>query len=202
MAPTPLPSSIRVSGRVLDAEAQPVASATVTGVVVDTRATYIVESGPDGRYAFTVDASSLTSRFAELGLIVGRHDLETGRYAVWLGGLAEVRKDLLAHRVARVTVGEQATFRMTPADPVCSFEGEYYPCRRLRVVSPVAGALSVAVAGSLVEGYNAVLMYQDRQDRQFWLDVPAGETTFDIIALNTQTGRDITIETSERGPEY
>ena len=156
-APVQVPSTIRVTGHVLDGEDRPIS-----------RASLITEGGPgadlkglsdaQGRYEFTVHASALP-----YAVMVTKDGFEQSwsplNTAHWDSG--EVRTDVRLYAIHRMAAGQSADILVRRDDPRCGFDViDNYRCRQVRIVNHARGRLSlnaVVTEDETVEGQSVVL---------------------------------------------
>jgi hypothetical protein len=155
--PAQAPSTVRVTGTVLDGEDRPVSGAKILtdgGPAPDLKG----QSDAAGRYEFTVHASVLPD-----ALMVTKDGFEQSWSLLNTGhwGTGEVRTDVRLYAIQRIAAGQSVDILVRQDDPRCIFDiFDNYRCRQVRVVSNTPGRLSLTavVTGSeAVEGQSVTL---------------------------------------------
>ena len=140
----PLPGMTRLTGLVVEPDGQAVPGAVITWLYGALPSTTV--TGGTGAFDLTLDSQPPEV----VRLTVEKDGFEPSALYVAAEGKAEVRRDLHLHRIQRITVGESVSLSIGPSDSHCSIlatdvDSERWPCRRLRVVSPESGMLTMWV---------------------------------------------------------
>jgi hypothetical protein len=202
-APSPLAAevtSIRLSGRVIDADGAAVPSATVTRRDASGGVAGSATADGNGRYEFALDATSPGSRFAEIALDVEYPGFEAGRYYAFTSGVPEARRDIRLHRVERFTAGDTIALRFTEEDAACDYGGEHLPCRRVRVVT-ATGLLSAGISSSFCCSFSSTILWNGHDVGSYFgtYTKPGEEIAFVVILLRPPSVEPVLIGTS---PDY
>ena len=180
--PTPLP--IRLMGLVVDGNDRPVAGARVA---VSNNGRSLGETIADAAGAYAV----MIERLDSVEAYVAQEGFEPSRLFVFpltSSGAAEVTKNLRLHEILRITAGQSLGLSVVEGDSACSytFGLEEWGCRRIRVISPVAGQLTVEVTPTGVSSYFIIKLPNAQNDTgpYFRAAVAAGsETTLDVLLV-------------------
>ena len=203
VAPEPpqFPSTIRITGAVLDGEDRPVAGARL-----------LPEGGPAqleglsdvaGRYEFTVPASVVpyAMRVTKDGFEQSWSHLNSG---LWHTG--EVRTDVRLYGIQRIAAGQAVELLVRPDDPRCGFDFiDTWRCRQVRVVSQVRGRLSltaVVTQDEAVKGQSVTLTLTlpsggGSANREIVVPVEAAtEVAVQVNVFGDMAAQRITLQTS------
>jgi hypothetical protein len=188
--PEPEPLSLRLAGLVVDGKdrAVPAARVAIHGSNDSTLAETVADAG--GVYSVAIDSRRAT------GLVtVERDGFEPSRHFPFPGGEAagELKRDLRLHEILRINAGESIDVSIVEGDSSCSAisELEDWTCRRIRVVSPAAGQLTVEVPSHFAQPYCRIQLSNPRSDysSSLRIAVAAGsETILDVLLIGGSTG--------------
>ena len=145
----PSPSSpalpeFRVTGHVVDSADRAVAGARITLLVNNESTPIEAFADAGGVYTLAIDP-----RYADPGddilLSVEKDGFEPSRVVVWrVPGYEVTTRNVRLHEILRISAGESVELSITEDDSVCD-EMDGWSCRRVRVVAPSAGQLTVEV---------------------------------------------------------
>jgi hypothetical protein len=194
VAPEPasanVPSTIRVTGHVLDGESRPVAGARL---ITDGGPAGVLEglSDAEGRYQFTVHASVVP-----YAVMVTKDGFEQSwsplNTAHW--GSGEVRTDVRLYAIQRMAAGQSVDILVRQDDPRCVFDFiDNYRCRQVRVVSHSRGRLSlkaVVTQDDAVDGQSVVLTLA--------LPAAGGPANTEIV-VPVEAGTEVAVQLSVHG---
>jgi len=206
VAPTPTstptgPLVVSVTGRVLDGSGNAVGGARITAPGNSGGPIEVVADAA-GAYTFSIDARSV-----RVPLVVEKDGFEPSQLAVWLGvngATGDVTQDLRLHQIVRASAGASVELSIRPNDPLCGVDEVEWLCRRVRVVSPVAGQLLVVpaiLATDIVAGQSIRLRLAGRPDvfPPSALNVAVGagsETILEILLVGGGDLQPLTLHTN------
>jgi hypothetical protein len=180
--PTPLP--IRLTGLVVDRNDRPVAGARIA-VSFNGRSLGETVADAAGAYAVMIDRRNTSELYVE------KEGFEPSRLFVFppiTADAAEVTTNLRLHEILRITAGQSLGLSVVEGDSACSytFGLEDWGCRRIRVVSPVAGQLTVEATRTGLSSYFIITLPGAQNDTgpHFRATVAAGsETILDVLLI-------------------
>ena len=188
-APTAPP--VVVTGRVADGNDGAVAGARVVFGSSRNGTTQSAEAHSDAGGAFTLEIPAGLLRYNSAILDVAKDGYEPSQVYAWLGSTspeAPVTRNVRLHEIVRLSPGQSVELEVTSDDSVCGADLEDYYCRRIRVVSPGAGHLTVTA-------HETSFAIKLPGSSSFWsvslrLAVEAGlETTFDVMLVGGRQGK-------------
>ena len=179
VSPTHRPQ-LHLTGLVVDGNDGPVAGAQIAANDVSGRAAETVADAA-GAYAVTIDKQD------SVAVTVSKDGFESSLLYVWLSGAvagSEVARNLRLHEILRIRAGDSVEVSIVEGDPSCD-DLEGWPCRRIRVVSPVAGRLTLEVPFSPAPFFNIIGPPPDGGSGWFLsVAVAAGsETVVDVMLV-------------------
>lgn len=185
----PEPLTLRLTGLVVDGKdrAVPAARVAVEGNSGGTLAETIADAG--GLYSLAID-----SRRASGLVTVERDGFEPSRHYLLPGSIAagELRRNLRLHEIFRISAGESVEVPIVEGDSACSdtFGLEDWLCRRIRVVSPVAGQLTLEVPSHYAQPHFRIkLAAAVDSSSSFRIAVPAAsETIVEVLLIGGPKG--------------
>jgi len=191
----PARPQVRLTGLVVDANDRPVSGAQIAVWNSDGRTSVETVADTAGAYALTIEKQEMVE------VDVQKDGFELSRLLVWLPGAApgsEVTRNLRLHGILRISAGESVELSIAEDDSIC-YDLEGWPCRRVRVVSPVAGQLTLEVPPESVRPYALIELpgppYYDIRSF-FRLTVAAGsETIVDVMAYGGKAPMTTTLTT-------
>lgn len=190
----PPAATVQMRGQVIDGHDTAVSGARVSVGGEDGQGETVSDLG--GAYALTIPAFQL-----RIYATVEKSGYEESAISV-TGATKDFTKDLRLHRILLVDAGQRVELVRRWDDPICGYVlgDDVYdlPCRRVRIVSPVSGQLSVAPTDDGAAAQNIRLRVPGRFEEALAtlrLAVAAGsETSVDVMFLMGAT--DTTLYTS------
>ena len=179
----PTGPQVRLSGLVVDGGDEPVPGARIAVQSVDGGTLVETVADAAGAYAFAIE------RLDRIVVTVQKDGFEPSRvhFTLVASVAAEVTAHLRLHQIVRISAGESISLATGEDSSVCydAYEMDDWTCRKVRVISPSAGQLTIETA--IADAQRIRLQVPGRMERgasTLRLTVGAGsETTVDVQFL-------------------
>jgi hypothetical protein len=187
---------VAIAGQVVDGDGNPVAGAKVTPWAAYNPSETAI-SDATGAFALTL---SVTPRDRAFSATVERAGYETSE--LWRSLDTATSTLLRIHRIQRIGAGDSAHIAIDTDDTACGYHWGYI-CRRVRIVSEVAGTLTIEIIADanvqigMLVGPDA---FPQQLERRRTLAVTAGSETVAEVAAESLASASSFVLTTALGP--